>query len=73
MHKNEKRKKHSDADRLRYMHMIEEGMSIKSIHLQYGIGAKLLTTLWSKYQKGGSSSIKKGKNFNADPSLKKKI
>lgn len=73
MHKNQKKKKHSDADRLRYMHMIEDGMSITSIHLQYGIGARLLTTLWSKYQKGGSSSIQKGKNFKADTSLKKKI
>ena len=73
MHKNENRKKHSDADRLRYMHMIEDGISINSIHLQYGIGARLLTTLWSKYQKGGSSSIQKGNYFKADPSLKKKI
>lgn len=73
MHKNEKRKKHSDADRLRYMHMIADGMSINSIHLQYGIARELLTTLWSKYQKGGSPSIQKGKNFKADPSLKKEI
>ena len=55
------------------MHMNEDGRSINSIHLQYGIGAKLLTTLWSKYQKSGSSSIEKRKNFKADPSLRKKI
>ena len=73
MYKNEKRKKHSDADRLRYMHMIEDGMSINSIHIQYGIEANLLTILWSKYQKGGSSAIQKGNSFKADPSLKKKI
>lgn len=73
MHKNEKRKKHSDADRLRYMHMIEDGMSINSIHCKYGIKRDLLATLWFKYQKEGPLSIKKGKNFKADISLKKKI
>ena len=73
MAKKEKRKKHSDADRLRYMHMIEDGISINSIHLQYGISKDLLTTLWSKYQKNGSFAISKGKNFKSEPSLKKKI
>ena len=73
MTKKEKRKKHSDADRLRYMLMIEDGISINSIHIEYGIDHDLLATLWAKYQKGGPSAIQKGANCKADSSLKKKI
>lgn len=73
MLKNKKRKKHSDGDRLRYMHLIEDGMSIHSIHCKYGINRDLLTTLWFKYQNEGPLSIQKGKNFKADISLKNKI
>lgn len=68
-----KRNKHSNSDRLRYMHMIEAGESINSIHEQYGINDLLLTVLWDKYQKGGAESIQKGNNFKADSSLKKEI
>ena len=32
MQKKKNHKKHSDADRLRYMHLIEYGISIHAIH-----------------------------------------
>ena len=35
--KDLKRKKHTFEDRLKYMHMIEDGHSIHSIHCKYGI------------------------------------
>lgn len=73
MFKKGKKKKHSDADRLRYMHLIADGVSINTLHRTYGIDIYLLNTLWYKYQISGSESIRKGKNFNADPSLKKAI
>ena len=33
-----KRKKHGYAERLKYMHMLENGLSINHIHHHYGIG-----------------------------------
>lgn len=73
MLKKEKRKKHTYADRLRYMLMIDSGESINSISHQYGIDEKLLTTLWYTYQRNGPVSIRKGKNFKVNPLLKKEI
>lgn len=55
MQKKKNHKKHSDADRLRYMHLIEYGISIHAIHKKYGISDHLLLTIWRKYQKFGPS------------------
>ena len=68
-----KRKKHDYADRLKYMRLLESGRSFRSIHEEYGIDKDLLKVLWGKYQKFGSSGLKKGTNINADFALKKRI
>ena len=73
MQKKTVRKKHRYEDRLRYMHMIEDGFSITSISDKYGINKVLLSTLWHKFKKYGSESIRKGKNFSVSSSLKKEI
>ena len=49
----QKRRKHTYSDRLRYMHMIKEGHSFWSIHVKYGINANMLKVLWQKYQNQG--------------------
>jgi len=55
------------------MHMIQEGMSIRSIHVKYGINADRLHVLWHRYQSEGLLGLQKKKNIKADYALKKKI
>ena len=50
---SKKRKKHGYAQRLKYMHMLEEGYSINYIHEHYGINDQLLSSLWVRYQYEG--------------------
>lgn len=54
-----KRKKHGYAERLKYMHMLEKGQSISSVHNRYGISSSLLKVLWTKYQVQGRKALKK--------------
>ena len=68
-----KRKKHDYADRLKYMHMLEDGKTINSICLEYGINHHLLKVLWSKYRTYGVSGLRKTKNVRSDFALRKKI
>lgn len=68
-----KGKQHSDADRLRYIHMLETGRSIKSISKEFGINNKLLSGLWQKYQKYGAEAVKKSKYLYVEPAKKKQI
>lgn len=65
------RKKHTYEDRLKYMHMLEEGYSIWHIKTTYGINDGLLTYLWIRYQKEGPSALVKKKNTSL--SLKQKL
>ena len=67
-----KRKRHTSADRLKYMHMIEDGHSIMSIKKKYGINRTLLSSLWSEYQKKGSVALEKKSNTNATVEIKLK-
>ena len=67
---SKKRKKHGYAERLKYMHMLEKGLSINHIHLHYGIGKQLLSSLWIRYQSEGYSGLIKKKNIKADYALK---
>ena len=67
-----KRKRHTYADRLKYMHMIEDGHSIMSIKKKYGINRTLLSSLWSEYQKKGSVALEKKSNTNATVEIKLK-
>lgn len=57
MEQKRKYKKHTDSDRLQYMHMIENGISIKAIHLRYVIDLDLLTVLQTKYKQFEKESI----------------
>ena len=45
---SKKLKKHSYAERLKYMHMLENGYSREHIHRHYGISSELLGYLWSR-------------------------
>ena len=55
------------------MHMIEDGISIHSIHAKYGINEDLLHVLWDRYQLQGKAGLLKKKNIKADFALKKII
>ena len=68
-----KRKKHGLAECLKYMHMIEEGISIHSIHVKYGINNDRLQVLWDRYQLQGRSGLLKKKNIKPDYALKREI
>ncbi len=68
-----KQKKHGYAERLKYVRLIEDGMSFDAIHRKYGINFTLLRVLWAKYQEYGVSGLQKSKNIKADYALKKKI
>ena len=54
---SKKRKKHGYAERLKYMHMIENGYSIEHIHRRFGINDSLLGYLWSRYKSEGPSGL----------------
>jgi len=56
---SKKRKKHGYAERLKYMHMLENGLSIEYIHRNYGINDRLLVSLWTRYQSEGPSGLVK--------------
>jgi len=55
------------------MHMIEDGISIHSIHAKYGINEDRLHVLWDRYQLQGKAGLLKKKNIKADFALKKII
>ena len=68
-----KRKKHGYAERLKYMHMLENGLSINHIHVHYGIGEQLLSSLWVRYQSEGPSGLIKKKNIKANYAFKLQV
>ena len=68
-----KQKKHGYAERLKYVRLIESGMSFRAIHKKYGINEVLLRVLWTRYHECGVSGLRKGKNIRANYALKKKI
>ena len=67
---SKKRKKHGYAERLKYMHMLENGCSIEYIHKNHGIGKCLLGQLWARYQSEGPSGLLKKQNVKADYAFK---
>lgn len=67
------RKKHDYAALLKYMRMLEEGYSVKSIAKNYGIDAKRLSYLWHLYKEQGTTALHRKKNIRADGSLKQHI
>lgn len=67
-----KLKKHTYADRLKYMHMLEDGYSVNYIHTHFGIGESLLSLLWKRYQKEGPEALIKKQNTRAGAAIKLK-
>ena len=65
-----KLKKHGYAERLKYMHMLEEGYSRNYIHCKFGINTELLLKLWEGYQRYGESALIKQKNVRPTLELK---
>ena len=70
---SKKQRKHKYAERLKYMHMLEKGYSIKYISKHYGINEKLLGYLWARYQAEGPSALIKKANIKADYKFKVKV
>ena len=70
---SKKRKKHGYAERLKYMHMLEDGYSTNYIHIHFGIRKDLLEYLWIRYQAEGSSALLKKKNVKPDYAFKLQV
>ena len=70
---SKKYKKHGYAERLKYMHMLEDGYSIKYIHRIFGISHDLLGQLWKRYQAEGPSGLLKKQTIRADYDFKLKV
>ena len=68
-----KRKKHGYAERLKYMHMLENGFSQKYIEKHFGIDHRLLGYLWTRYQSEGPSGLLKKRNVKADYAFKLQV
>ena len=65
-----KLKKHGYAERLKYMHMLEDGYSRNYIHCKFGIANQLLLRLWESYKQYGESALIKQKNVRATLDMK---
>ena len=65
--------KHGYAERLKYMHMMENGCSKNYIHTHYGIDDALLGHLWTRYQSEGPSGLLKKRNVKADYAFKLQV
>jgi transposase len=66
-----KLKRHGYAERLKYMHMLEDGYSRNYIHTKFGINNQLLLTLWESYQKQGEKALTSKNKIH--PSLNVKL
>ncbi len=66
-------KKHDYGALLKYMRMLEEGYSIRSISDMFGIGYKRLHYLWILYQTYGSSVLHRKQYTRASGELKQQI
>ena len=70
---SKKNKRHGYAERLKYMHMLEDGYSIEYIHRIFGISHDLLGQLWERYQAEGPSGLLKKQTVRADYDFKLKV
>ena len=70
---SKKYKKHGYAERLKYMHMLENGFSLNYIERHFGINKKLLGYLWARYQSEGPSALLKKQNIKADYTFKLQV
>ena len=67
-----KKKRHTYAERLRYMHMLEDGYSVSQIERRYGINGRLLESLWRSYKKRGRKALEK-KSYTRVPTETKRM
>ena len=67
------RKKHDYSALLKYMHMLEDGLSINYIHTKYGINLERLSKLLILYQKEGTKVLHRQPQIRADSNLKCQI
>ena len=67
------RKKHEHEALLKYMRMLEEGYSVKSISKKFGINEQRLKYLWTLYQEQGESVLHRKQNIKASGKLKQQI
>ena len=67
------RKKHDREALLKYMSMLEEGCSIRSINKKFGINEQRLKYLWTLYQEQGISILYRKQNIKADGKLRCRI
>ena len=70
---SKKYRKHGYAERLKYMHMLENGYSREHIHRHYGISSELLGYLWSRYKSEGANGLLKKQNVRADYKFKLQV
>ena len=70
---SKKYKKHGYEERLKYMHMLENGYTIAYINRNFGIGHDLLGQLWARYQSEGPSGLIKKKNVKSDYAFKHQV
>ena len=70
---SKKYKKHGYAERLKYMHMLENGFSQTYIETHFGIGKRLLGYLWARYCSEGPSGLLKKQNVKADYTFKVQV
>ena len=62
-----KRKKHGYDELLHYMHLLENGYSAWSIHLQFGINSERLKRCWRAYQEVGVKALREKKRKVLSP------
>ena len=70
---SKKYKKHGYAERLKCMHMIENGFSLKYIEKHFGIDHRLLGYLWARYQSEGPYGLQKKQNVKANYAFKVQV
>jgi len=67
------RKKHDYVALLKYMRMLEEGYSVRYLHLKYGIGESRLKRLWLLYQEQGLSVLHRKHYTQTSGEIKQRI
>ena len=70
---SKKYKKHGYAERLKCMHMIENGFSLKYVEKHFGIDHRLLGYLWARYQSEGPYGLQKKQNVKANYAFKVQV
>ena len=70
---SKKRKRHGYAERLKYMHMLENGFSRDYIEHRFGINNKLLGYLWARYRSEGPLGLLKKQNVKPDYAFKLQV